>query len=225
MKSTVKISMISQHLSKVQTVLFPDLFHNSFRLAQRLLIQAHIDFKKERDCMKILMTKVLSAAGLMVTLVLAACGSNQCPSGQTMYNGVCTYTNGAYGNGTQCGVGQVYTQYGCLSQGSCQAGMGSYNGQCIPGSQTGYNNGYYGNNGTNQCAVGQVLTQMGCLSQGACQPNYGYYNGWCLPGTGNGMNGGMNSCQNGFVYTMTYGCLPQNGCPAGMGMGAFGCTR
>jgi hypothetical protein len=176
---------------------------------------------REREpIMKNLITKTLSATSLFVVVLLAACGSNNCPSGQAMYNNQCTYTQNipGYNNGMQtgsnCSLGQLYSpQYGCLQTNinGCTGNMGwsPQANTCVAGTpvtNTGYNNGY--NTGYNN---------------GYGQPTY---NGNTGVGGGfyYGVNTGYNNCQNGFVMTRAYGCLPQGGCPYGTGMGPFGCT-
>jgi len=73
-----------------------------------------------------------------------------CQSGYGMYNSTCVIvTGGGYGvggYGQQCPIGQVQTQYGCLSQGGCPAGQAYYNGQCVLATVGGVG-GYYGQQG------------------------------------------------------------------------------
>lgn len=177
--------------------------------------------------MRNVMTKILSGFSLTMTVLLMACGSNNCPSGQTMYNGVCTATNGAYGG--NCQAGQLYTQYGCLQtnvNGCMQTSNMAWSPQmnsCVPGTQSGYQTGYQ--NGYGSCTAGQVNTQYGCLPQGGCRVNYGYLaaSNMCIPATTQ-TGYGNNNCQPGYVFTQSYGCMIQGSCQGGMGMTPYGCS-
>jgi hypothetical protein len=114
-----------------------------------------------------------------------------------------------------CAGGQFQSNYGCISQGACGSGYGTYNGQCVPINQ--------GNMG-GSCTAGQVMIgSVGCVPQGSCPANYGYYNNQCVAGTMGGyQQGGYNqggyqygagACAAGQLYTY-YGCMPTSGCPA-----------
>ena len=112
--------------------------------------------------------------------VLSGCGTNNNP------NNLASSTVPILGTSGSCAVGSVYTSYGCLPQGSCQAGYALYNGTCVAGTTgvtgvTGTTGNYQGS-----CQVGYVQTAYGCLPQNpACTSAfaygyaYGYYNGMC----------------------------------------------
>jgi hypothetical protein len=161
--------------------------------------------------MKNLILKAFSGLGLMTVILLTACGSGNCPTGQTMMNNVCTNTQGL--NGQQCALGQLQsTQYGCLQTNinGCNGNMGwsPQANSCVPGTQVtqyGQQTGY----GFNQ------YPQQGQYPSNYQQP----YNA----GNPNGAYG--SACQQGFTYTQMSGCVPQGGCPYGMGMTAYGCSR
>ena len=95
-----------------------------------------------------------------------------------------------------CVTSQVYggAQYGCLPQGNCPPGQGSYaqsSGQvtCIQ-AQAPNSYGY----GATSCTVGQIMTaRYGCEVEGTngCGPGTAYVSGTCYPRAD--QRGGMNS--------------------------------
>jgi|GEM_PF-2561826 len=164
---------------------------------------------------------MLTPALILAAVLASSCGRTaNCPAGQYSMGNTCVASNGF---GAQCSNGQIYTQYGCLSQGSCPAGQAWYaqGNTCVAALQNGFNNGFnngFGGFGMGNCMAGQVFTSMGCLPQGPCQYGMGYLqmSNQCIPGQMNGFGNGFG-CPwgTGFSYT-TYSCLPQGGCPFGM---------
>jgi len=180
-----------------------------------------------------LLALIFSTSALLA--VVSGCGApdsddkNDCPAGQirsAQYNNQCVSSN-LGGSNSGCGIGQVYTQYGCLPQGNCQPGSGSYNGQCIPGTTSGYpNTGYPNNGGSGYCQNGQVYYNGQCAAY--CPPGTVNYNGVCQTqqqgGGGGGFYGCQGSCPMGYTQTM-YGCLPQYTCPSCYGYMYGYCVR
>jgi len=112
----------------------------------------------------------------------------------------------AYGN--SCGTGYVYSTYGCLPQGNCQAGFGLYNNTCVQGST--------GPVANNSCGYGNILsTTYGCIPQGGCPTGYGLYNNACVYASSL-VNGSSPTCNAGYVHTVN-GCLVQGPCQSGYG--------
>lgn len=118
--------------------------------------------------------KGIAALGLVILAAACQKGNNN--------------KNTNYGNA--CGVGYAYTQYGCLPQGNCPAGTGSYNGQCVAAIQNNglngcsyygqqYGGGYYGN-GYNNGYNNQYCNQYGYQQQYPYYQQYGspYYNNY-----------------------------------------------
>lgn len=114
-------------------------------------------------------------AALGLVILAAACQKSGGGSNNTNY-------------ANSCGAGYVYTQQlGCLPQGNCPAGSGSYNGQCVSGIQSngltncgyygqqysnGYNNNYnYGSTYNNS----QYCNQYGNQYGNYYQQQYPYY--------------------------------------------------
>jgi hypothetical protein len=147
-------------------------------------------------------------------LLLSGCGNNTT-------NPAVNYGAQNIPNYNQCGMGQTYTQQGCLPQGNCQYGMAQYGNTCIPAIQNNVNQQL------NQCSYGQINTQYGCLPQGNCQYGMAQYGTTCVAAINNGYNTGYNynynysyqygntNCQQGYLST-NYGCLPQANCGANM---------
>jgi hypothetical protein len=109
--------------------------------------------------------------GFAVLMLFAACGSNN-GSGSTV---------AAVGT---CSIGYVYsTTYGCITQGSCPAGSGSYNNTCVPATAS-------------QCGIG-----------GSTTSTYPYTTGTAYPSGYNGYNNGLNNtgCSGTTGYPGTYG--------------------
>jgi hypothetical protein len=184
-----------------------------------------------------------TAATTVVTQPSTSCGGGNvyspsygcipqgsCGSGYGMYNNQCVpltgavtnpgYPNSGYPTYGNCSAGQVYTQMGCLTQGNCPSGFGSYNGMCIYG-MVGFTWGYtynygYGTNPT--CGSGYVFSwPYGCLPQAGCGSGSAWYQYQCVPVSGYSNNYSCSSsCGSGLVRTQ-YGCLPQSGCPSCMG--------
>jgi hypothetical protein len=125
-------------------------------------------------------------------LVLPACGKKNkaaenhdttCTPGQ-VYNasyGCLQASPGQAGYGllngqpvvATCWGGTIMTQYGCLSQGSCQLGMAQYNGTCVSA------------NAANTNINGQVNPAQynGQYNTNGQYNNTGYYNGQYTSGT------------------------------------------
>jgi hypothetical protein len=131
------------------------------------------------------MIKNLVRLGFLAAM-LSACGSNNnCPSGETMVNNVCTVTSGVYGTtsayGTVCQQGAVGCTYNSQT-GQWLSTTGAYGNTGIYGTTSpygvtsvpGYQN--YGSQG------GYVQTSQGLLPVGTCgaYPGYGYLNGYCV---------------------------------------------
>lgn len=136
-------------------------------------------------------------------------------------------SNTAITSASTCSAGYVYnSSYGCLTQSTCPAGYGMYNGTCVQATTT-----------AGTCSAGYVYSSTyGCLTQSSCPTGYGMYNNTCVPATTTGAtscpagytyygnscvytggtttgigttNSCQGSCQPGYVYTSHYGCLPQ----------------
>ena len=96
----------------------------------------------------------------------------------------CQKSGGGNSNNTNysnaCGVGYAYTQYGCLPQGNCGPGRGSYNGQCVAAIQNNGLNGcsYYGQpyaGGYQQQQYSQYNKNLNCNPYGNQYGQYNYY--------------------------------------------------
>ena len=112
-----------------------------------------------------------------------------------------------------CTAGQIYNQFGCLPQGSCQAGFGTYNGGCFQGIIIAAANG-----GT--CQPGYYLTPNSTCIPQAQQMGGGMGLSWGI-GFGYGAsnygtaNPNQTACAPGQIFTNTAGCLPISAqCPA-----------
>jgi hypothetical protein len=136
-----------------------------------------------------------------------------------------------------CPVGQIETNFGCLSQGDCMANTGNYNGMCVTGiaADSAANakstppaiptNSAFSISGTyNSCDYGYVSTVYGCAPQLPCVPGYGYIKDRCysaLPGmlsspTQPTQPAPSTKCASSMVNTL-YGCAPQGDCLSGYG--------
>lgn len=145
---------------------------------------------------------------------LAGCGGGSSPTGAAA-----TVPGG-------CVAGQVYsTQYGCVSQAGCPAGMGMIPGQnqCVSVQNTVMSNCQVGANG----APAVYTAQYGCLPQGNCPYGQGSVVinnvNQCVPAQSGAMNMAATGCpvisSNPPIYQVmtSKGCLPQVGCPEGTG--------
>lgn len=123
------------------------------------------------------MKELLKSLAIGAFLVLSACAKDKGGGGNTD-TAVVPAPN-------SCPAGSTYTtQYGCLPQGGCQAGMLAYQNTCIPAVQ-------------NSCVAGQVYTQYGCLSQGSCAVGQAMLNTQCIQVY---VQGGVNNSYNAGYY-------------------------
>lgn len=122
-------------------------------------------------------------------------GQTACQVGYILQGNLCVcqnVNNNNYNNGAVCSYGMVNTVYGCMPQANCPQGQALYNGACIVGSGTGYNNGYNYNGGYNynynynynsntgvNCPMGTFSTPYGCTPQANCPQGQAFYNGQC----------------------------------------------
>ncbi len=185
---------------------------------------------------------------MILGLILTGCGKGS----STTTPAVSPIGAGQTGVAPQCAAGQSYTvQFGCLSQGTCPAGYGSFNNNCVSLTQNNCGQGMmqtqYGcmpmNNNYQACGQGMIQTQYGCAPQN-CGPNMtptqngcvpvnnnigtGTYNG-CAQGQGYAVPVGQTTCNAGYVFNQGIcSCVntyqtSNSVCPAGMNYTQYGC--
>ena len=132
--------------------------------------------------MKTLKVLQLLICSVGLAFIISACGNNSGGGSATPVTAAGT-----------CPVSYVYSQYGCLPQGQCQAGFGSYNGQCVVATSAYGSTLPYGSTSTipyGQSTYGAGMCQQGyvystrygqCFLQSGCPMGYGNYNNYCYP--------------------------------------------